>query len=89
MTELDKLKAQYETCKSLDTSKQTPIKVEIVRNTNQLIDEALDYVNAASAAGVDSTRLRDLIGRGEAFKDQVLQDTMGTGSSASRLSAVN
>ena len=88
MTELNELRTQYETCKTLDPSKQTRIKIEIAVNANKLLAEADEYLTAAQAASIDTTRLADLIGRADAFKEQILADTMGTGTT-SRLQTVN
>lgn len=87
MTALDELQSQFDNIGSVHESKHTGVKVEIVRNTRELIAEAEESLATAVAAGADTNRLKDLIGRAHAFDDLILQDTLGT-TDTSRLTAV-
>lgn len=89
MTELEKLQDQYDNIDSVRASTtRTSVKVELMRNARKLKSEAGEYLTEATAAGGDTTRLRDLIARAQAFENRVEDDAIGA-SDRTRLTTVN
>jgi MoxR-like ATPase len=70
---LDKLKQEVKDADAsgMDPDRKRRLGVESVRNTDKLRDEAIDIKTKAEAAGTDTTKIDEVIGKADAFKFEV------------------
>lgn len=73
LDDLDKLRSEMKStlANDLDETRRAKVGVQMVKDADKLLGEAEAHLAKATAAGADTTRINEVVGKGKAFKQEV------------------